>query len=77
MSTYLDTNNEICNLPLVLVIPQLLQWYVELVLSHFLDNKGCPKLYIKTECPKQQNTEYLIKIETFIMIQILEFPDIG
>jgi hypothetical protein len=41
-----DTNNEICNLPLVLVIPQLLQWYVELVLSHFLDNKGCPKLYI-------------------------------
>ena len=31
----------------------------------------------KTECPKQQNTEYLIKIETFIMIQILEFPDIG
>ena len=31
----------------------------------------------KTECSKQQNTEYLIKIETFIMIQILEFPDIG
>jgi hypothetical protein len=30
----------------------------------------------KTECSKQQNTEYLIKIETFIMIQILEFPNI-
>ena len=44
--TYLDANNETCNLPLVLVIPPLLQWYVELVLSHFLDNKSCPKLYI-------------------------------
>jgi hypothetical protein len=41
MSTYLDANNETCDLPLVLVIPQLLQWYVKLVLSHFLDNKGC------------------------------------
>jgi hypothetical protein len=49
MSTYLDANNETCNLPLVLVIPQLLQWYVELVLSHFLDNKGCPKLYISNQ----------------------------
>jgi hypothetical protein len=60
MSTYLDANNETCDLPLVLVIPQLLQWYVKLVLTHFLD----------------QNSEYLIKIETFIMIQILEFPHI-
>ena len=47
--TYLEANNETCNLPLVLVIPPLLQWYVELVLSHFLDNKRCPKLYTSNQ----------------------------
>ena len=49
MSTYLDANNETCDLPLVLVIPQLLQWYAVLVLSHFLDNKRCPQLYISNK----------------------------
>jgi hypothetical protein len=49
MSTYLDANNETCNSPLVLVIPQLLQWYLEVVLSHFLDNKGCLKLDISNQ----------------------------